>query len=103
MKERELRKHAICSLCDKKIGHTGVPLFWRVTVERFGIDLQAVQRQQGLGLMLGGLLAQAMGPDEELASPVMEPTVLTVCEACAVNRSLPVAALAERDCASETE
>ncbi len=38
MKERELREHATCSLCRQKIGHTGLPLFWVVRIERFGID-----------------------------------------------------------------
>lgn len=95
MKEAELRQHATCSLCHKKIGHTGLPLFWRVTVERFGVDLMAVQRQQGLGLMIGAPLAAIMGPDETMAEPVMEAKVLTVCETCACERDLPVAALAE--------
>jgi len=30
MKEAELRKHADCSACSNKIGHTGLPLFWVV-------------------------------------------------------------------------
>ncbi|MGM3021142.1 hypothetical protein ACS2UM_27240, partial [Bacillus cereus group sp. BC317] len=63
MKEAELRQHATCSLCHKPIGHTRLPLFWKVTVERFGVDLQAVQRQHGLGLMIGAPLASVMGPD----------------------------------------
>ena len=95
MKERELRQHATCSLCRQKIGHTGLPLFWTVRIERFGVDLAAAQRQHGLGLMLGGPLAMVMGPDEDLATPMMEPLTLTVCERCACERDLPVAALAE--------
>lgn len=95
MKERELREHAICSLCRQPIGHTGMPLFWRVKIERFGIDMAAAQRQQGLGLMIGGALAMHMGPDEDLAHLIHE-TTLTVCETCAVERDLPVAALSER-------
>lgn len=62
---------------------SGLPLFWRVTVERFGIDMQAVQRQHGLGMMLGnGAIAAIMGPDEDLAKPMMEPKTITVCEDC---------------------
>lgn len=95
MKEDELRKHATCSLCSKPIGHTHLPLFWKVTVERFGIDLLALQRQHGLGLMIGAPLAAVMGPDEEMARPMMEPKVLTVCEMCACERALPIAALSE--------
>jgi hypothetical protein len=95
MKETELRKHATCDLCRQRIGHTGLPLFWRVRIERFGIDMRAAQRQTGLGLMLGAGLAQVMGPDEDMARPVMAPLLLTVCEACACTSELPVAAMAE--------
>ena len=96
MKEKELREHAICSICEKKIGETGVPLFWTVQIKRFRIKLDVVKMQQGLAMMLGGraLLAQAMGPDEDMAESINTVT-LTVCEGCAVMRDLPIAALSE--------
>ena len=99
MKEQELRRHAVCSLCQKKVMATGLPLFYRVTVERFGIKLDAVRRQAGLEMMLGGsvALAQAMGTDEEMTMPMMEPVVLVVCEDCSTAQSHCVAALAERE------
>lgn len=96
MKQAELRKHATCALCTKPIGHTGLPLFWRVTIERFGIDLNAVRRQDGLAAFLGHSgLAVAMGPDDDMAKAMMEPLTLTACESCAVGADLPIAALAE--------
>lgn len=99
MKQAELRKHAKCSLCRNPIGHSRLPLFWRVTVERFGIDLRAVQRQDALGTFIGNTaIAAVMGPDEDMAAPVMDPVTLTVCETCACERALPVAALGI-DCA----
>lgn len=95
MKEAELRKHATCSLCGNKVMASGMPLFWRVTVERFGIDMQAATRQQGLTMMLGSAgLAAVMGPDEDMAKPMMDAVTLTVCESCALDRHC-VAALAE--------
>ena len=98
MKEMELRKHAICSLCSNKIMATGIPLFWRVTVERFGVKIDAVQRQQGLTMMLGGsaMLANVMGADEEMTMSMMEPITLTVCESCAVSNNHCIASMAER-------
>lgn len=101
MKEKELRQFAVCGLCNRKIGATGLPLFYRVTVERFGIDLKAIQRQQGLTMMLGGHaeIAAAMGPDEELALPLMEPVRFAVCEDCSTKQHC-VAELAE--CTSST-
>ena len=97
MKRAELLQHAKCTICDKGIGHTRVPLFWRITIERFGVDLNAVQRQDGLGAFLGSsALGAIMGPDEDLASPVMDAKVATLCEECAVSSSLPIAAIAFR-------
>ncbi len=98
MKEKELREHSNCSICEKKIGETGIPLFWTVQIKWFGIKLDAVQRQQGLTMMLGGHagLAGVMGPDEDMAECIRTVT-LTVCEDCAVMRDLPIAALYEME------
>lgn len=96
LRERELREMTNCALCGKPFGHTGLPLFWRVTVERFGVDMRAVQRQTGLADVIGSAaIAMHMGPDEVMAKPVMEPVKLTVCETCATMRSAPIATLAE--------
>ena len=57
MKESELREHAYCSLCGNKIGHAGVPMFWRVKFERFALNLDAMKRQQGLAMMFGLLIS----------------------------------------------
>lgn len=94
MKEKELRRHADCNICGLKIGASGLPLFWRVTVERFGLDAAACQRQHGLGMAFGAELAMVMGPDEDLAKPMMEPRVVTVCETCGT-QATSVAALSE--------
>lgn len=84
MKEKELRACATCGLCQRKIGNVGLPLFYRVRIERHGIDINAVHRQSGLEMMLGGhvAIAQAMGPDEEMTVPIGEPVEFTVCEDC---------------------
>jgi hypothetical protein len=83
MKEAELRLYAECSICHKLIGHTGLPLFWRVTVERFGIKADPVRRQTGLAMAMGSAeLAQVMGPDEEMTMPLLEKITLSICELC---------------------
>lgn len=97
MKEAELRKHCTCALCGNKIGATGMPLFWRVTIERFGILMPAVQRQTGLAMMLGSAsLAGFMGPDEDMAKPMMDAVTISVCETCGVIESPCVAQMAEQ-------
>lgn len=96
MKESELRKNANCSLCGNKILETGIPMFWKVSVQRYGIDLGAVQRQQGLTMMMGGNaeIASVMGPNEDLAKPFDEIVELSICEECCT-REVCVAQLAE--------
>ncbi len=85
----ELRKISVCGLCNKKIGKSGLPLFMRVNVKRYGLNMQAVQRQQGLGMLLGGhgMLAQVMGSDDDMADIISENTI-TVCETCAPKNHL---------------
>jgi hypothetical protein len=96
MKERQLREHTTCNACQQPIGHTGLPLFWTVAVTRWGLDARALQRQQGLAMHLGSAaLAMVMGPDEDLAKPIDETVTLTVCETCAYENPLLMAALAE--------
>lgn len=96
MKRAELLTHAKCSLCHQPIGNSGVPLFWKVTVERFGLDLRAIKRQDGMGEMMGHhALAAFMGPDQDMAKPMMEkPAIATVCETCGTKDTM-VAILAE--------
>jgi len=95
MKEAELRQHTTCSLCRQKVLASGLPLFWRVSIERFGIDMQAATRQTGLALAMGSAqLAAIMGPDEDIARPVMDKAVLTVCEQCAIGCQVNLAHLA---------
>ena len=96
MKEMELREHAKCDLCGQFVVASGVPLFYRVSVERFGILLDAVNRHQGLTMMLGGnaLVANAMGADEDMAKPMMPKVSVTVCEKCSTEDNC-IAHLAE--------
>lgn len=86
-----------CAICRKGLMHTGLPLFWRVSIERMAVDVRKVREQAGLEMMLGSVpLARVMGNDSNLAKPVHEqPTELLVCEHCAVNQSTVVAHLAE--------
>lgn len=98
MREKELREHAICNLCKEKIGKTGIPMFWVLKIERHGVKLDAVQRQTGLAMVLGGSaeLAGVMGPDEEMTIPMMDPVSLTICEDCACKPNAHcIASLAE--------
>ena len=98
MKLSDIKK---CAKCGKGVMHTGLPLFWRVTIERFGIDKAACDRRHGLETFFGGghvgaRLAGVMGPDEDIAKPIVDAKVLILCEDCAMVDH-PVAALAELD------
>lgn len=95
MKEDELRLYAKCSLCGKPIGHTGMPIFSRVTVERIGILMHKVRRQDGLAAMLESpALASIMGANEDLTMSIGGAVTLSVCDRCYLDPVM-VAHLAE--------
>jgi hypothetical protein len=97
MKEKELRERATCGVCGRKIGASGMPIFWVVRIESYCLKQDALQRQQGLGMFLGhGELARIMGPDEDLAEYLIEPVELTVCGKCGGNEQIVIAVLTEK-------
>lgn len=83
MKEKELRASAVCAICLQKIGSSGF-MFYRLSIERHGVDLNAIKRKSGLENFLGSpALAAVMGPDEDMTIPLMDKITITVCEGCA--------------------
>ena len=74
-----------CAICQKGVMHTGLPLFYKVRFVPMGIDTGAVQRQHGMELLLGGnaALAYHMGPQETMASPVVDEQTVLLCHTCA--------------------
>lgn len=84
MKQEEFRKHTKCSLCGNGIAKSGLPLFSVVTFQRYGLDVGAIKRQDGLSALMGGhhALAAVMGPNEDMAKPIGGPSESTVCETC---------------------
>jgi len=82
MKENELRECAVCDQCGNKIGYEGNINFYRVTVKSYILNVGAIQRQDGLAMMMGSSqLANVMGTDEEMAIQIDEKTI-TVCADC---------------------
>ena len=93
MKRDKIKK---CAGCGKGIAHDQNLIFYTVTIQRFGLDVRAIQRQTGLEMMLGSpALAAVMGADEDLAVAVDEvPLTMTVCMDCSM--SAPLAELQEK-------
>jgi hypothetical protein len=81
IKQTKIRK---CVLCGKGVAHSGHPLFFRISVERCGLNRDAIIRQSGLEQMLGGhaKLANVMGPDEDMAQVIDFQRNLWVCVPC---------------------
>jgi len=91
MKKEDIKK---CIRCNKGVMHTGLPLFWVIKLERFGIDVNAVDRQVGLEKLCGVGLAGILGPNEDIASSITGEMKAVVCESCAME-PLPLAYWAE--------
>lgn len=81
MKAGDLRP---CALCGQGVMHTGVPLFWVVTLQRMSVDLVAVQQGAAMELHFGGNVRLArVFSDPEVAKSLGEPRTILVCERCA--------------------
>ncbi len=97
MKESELRENATCALCGLRIGHAGIPIFYRVKLETFGLKIDAIKRKTGLEMMMDGnsALASVMGPDEDMAEPIGDALSFTVCQSCYTEKSFPLMVFGE--------
>lgn len=91
-----------CGMCGLGVMHTGMPLFYRIKIQRYGVQMPAVHRAAGLEQMLGGnaTLANIMGVDADLATPITDEIEILVCEECA-SKTTMVHALAEEGAAVE--
>lgn len=86
MKHRDFKP---CVCCGKGMMHAGGITFFRLRIERFIIDAREVQRAAGMEMMMGGgqagaVLANVMGPNNDLAKQFEDYSVL-VCEPCSMN------------------
>jgi hypothetical protein len=81
-----------CPMCGKSVMHTGLPLVWKITMHRLGLDVRALRREQGLEMMMGGSapLARAFSPNNEFGKEIEKPITVMVCEPCALDQSIVI-------------
>ncbi len=89
MKRDQLQK---CALCRKGLLACGIPLFFRLRIKRFGVNLANIQRHHGMELMMGGgkagaALARVLGTDEDIATPLGEGSEILICNDCASGKT----------------
>jgi hypothetical protein len=95
----EFRREQVkkCAKCGKGLAHSGLPLFWRVTIERFGFDADVCRRADAMERYFNNLeLAAVFSTGEPLAKRFSLSQELLICEPCAMEFTC-VAALAELD------
>lgn len=85
MKQSEIQP---CKLCGKGVCQDNMPIFYKVRIAWMGLDVEAVKRQSGLEMMLGGAapLAAVMGPNEDIAKQISTSDML-VCQECMLSMS----------------
>jgi hypothetical protein len=83
LKRRDIKP---CALCGKGVMHGGQITFYRLTLDRYVVDMHAIERQHGLEQFMGSpAIAHAMGPDEDLAKQLPEGAgPVLVCQWCAM-------------------
>lgn len=79
-----------CKKCGKGVMHTGIPLFYRITVEQMGVDGNAVRKAHGLEMMLGRAapLGQVLGLNEDIGIPIGDPSKGLLCMTCSQDINL---------------
>lgn len=96
MSDREIRRSAItsCALCHGPLTK-GTPLFWRVQVDRIGVDATALRQVVGVETMIGNAaLANVFTGDPVLGKPIGDRVDILICEPCALERGTPVGVIA---------
>lgn len=105
MKKKDIK---LCAFCGEGMMHDNNILFYRVKIERLGINLRGVQKTHGLETFFGGgragaALAGVMGTDPEIAKVVTSDEAL-ICDECAIEKKIHcVAMLHEMIPEDETE
>lgn len=89
MKKKDFKN---CALCGEGMMHNGGILFFRIKIERMGMNLRAIQETHGMEMMMGGgqagaALASVMGTDPEIAKAVTSDTAL-ICDECATEKEI---------------
>lgn len=89
-----------CIVCDKGMMHDNNISFYRITAQHFIADLVAIQRRHGHELMMGGgsagaMLAEIMGPGEDLAKAPSAPETFLICQPCALLNNHSIIAMLE--------
>lgn len=78
-----------CTACGRGVAHNNNITFYRLTLERFALDPNAVNERHGMELMMGGgvpgaMFAEVLGPNQDLAKRFAGPMVMLICEPCAL-------------------
>lgn len=73
-----------CTCCDRGVCHDKSITFYRITVERFLVMENAVQRQHHFEQYMGNAaIAAVLSPNEDMAKRIGPGDTLTLCEECA--------------------
>ncbi len=105
-KREDLGNHKCC-VCHQGVAHGGGITFYRLSVERFMLDVQGIRQTAGLEMHFGGgqagaVLANIMGADPDIAQPLTDkPITLFMCEDCACMKPKPLALLVEEACPTD--
>lgn len=89
MKKTEL---VPCCCCGQGMMHSGIPIFYRVTLYHMAVNMSAVQQESGLEQFFGGgeqgaALANVMGANPDIATAISSVEKL-VCQPCFLEKPM---------------
>lgn len=87
MKQNEFKP---CASCGEGIMHAADITFFKLNVQYMIVDIDAVKRQHGLEMMMGGAspIAQVLGPNEDIAVPAGDPEEILICLQCSLKLNI---------------
>ena len=86
-----------CCHCGLGLAHTGLPFFYRVTIERFALNADACRRADGMERYFGNVeLAKVFSTGEPLGKRFDLGVDLLLCEKCSMDSHLCFAVLLEK-------
>ncbi len=78
-----------CAKCGKGLMHSGIPIVWKMTAHRVGVDIRKIDQQAGLELMIGhAVIAAVLAPAFDYGVAVARPVEFMLCEPCALDGNL---------------
>lgn len=90
LKEDDLQKLGPCIICNQQLINSTNLTFYKIEVSRGILNIDAIRRRVGAGMLMTNAIARILGPNEDLAKVFDGPHQLVIHEECALKTHHPL-------------